>query len=126
MTHTVKTGETLGRIAKANGITLDQLLDANPKFKANPNRVRVGDVLNIPDGGAAPQRPRRRPRRSPTRNPTRRPRRRPRPRFRRSRSRAPATFSASSPSVTRRAGAAPASSRPARATRAAPPTAPIR
>jgi LysM repeat protein len=57
MTHTVKTGETLGKIAKANGITLAQLLDANPKFKANPNRVRVGDVLNIPDGGAAPTAP---------------------------------------------------------------------
>ena len=55
MTHTVKSGETLSKIAKANGITLDQLLDANPKFKANPNRVRVGDVLNIPDGGGAAQ-----------------------------------------------------------------------
>ena len=39
------------------------------------------------------------------------------------RSRRPATSSVSCPSVTRRAGAAPASSRPARATRAAPPTA---
>lgn len=50
MTHTVKSGETLSKIAKANGITLEQLLDANPKFKADPNRVRVGDTLNIPDG----------------------------------------------------------------------------
>jgi LysM repeat protein len=53
MTHTVKSGETLAKIAKANGITLDQLLEANPTFKANPNRVRVGDVLNIPDGQPA-------------------------------------------------------------------------
>lgn len=50
MTHTVKSGETLSKIAKANKITLAQLLDANPKFKENPNRVRVGDTLNIPDG----------------------------------------------------------------------------
>lgn len=50
MTHTVKSGETLGKVAKAHGITLGQLLDANPKFKADPNRVRVGDILNIPDG----------------------------------------------------------------------------
>ena len=50
MTHTVKTGETLSKIAKAHDITLEQLLDANPRFKANPNRVRVGDVLNIPEG----------------------------------------------------------------------------
>ena len=50
MTHTVKSGETLSKIAKAHGITLGQLLDANPRFKPNPNRVRVGDVLNIPEG----------------------------------------------------------------------------
>jgi LysM repeat protein len=54
MTHTVKSGETLSKIAKAHRITLAQLLDANPKFKANPNRVRVGDVLNIPGVAAAP------------------------------------------------------------------------
>jgi hypothetical protein len=54
VTHTVKSGETLSKIAKAHGITLKQLLDANPRFKPNPNRVRVGDVLNIPDGGGAP------------------------------------------------------------------------
>ncbi|MCA1621826.1 MAG: LysM peptidoglycan-binding domain-containing protein [Acidobacteria bacterium] len=54
MTHTVKSGETLSKIARSNGITLAQLLDANPKFKANPNRVRVGDVLNIPGGADAP------------------------------------------------------------------------
>ena len=53
MTHTVKSGETLAKIAQANGITLNQLLDANPRFKANPNRIRVGDVLNIPNGRAS-------------------------------------------------------------------------
>ena len=55
MTYTVKTGDTLSKIAKANGVTLAALLDANPKFKANPNRLRVGDVLNIPNGDAAAQ-----------------------------------------------------------------------
>jgi hypothetical protein len=55
VTHTVKSGETLSKIAKANGITLNQLLDANPKFKPDPNRLRVGDVLNIPNGDAAAQ-----------------------------------------------------------------------
>jgi hypothetical protein len=57
MTHTVKSGETLSKIAKSNKITLAQLLDANPKFKANPNRVRVGDILNIPDGETEPVKP---------------------------------------------------------------------
>lgn len=55
MTHTVKSGETLSKVAKAHGITLQQLLDANPKFKANPNRVRVGDILNLPDAAPAVQ-----------------------------------------------------------------------
>ena len=55
MTHTVKPGENLSKIAQANGITLAQLLDANPQFKADPNKVRVGDVVNIP--GAQPSAP---------------------------------------------------------------------
>ncbi|MCA1632330.1 MAG: LysM peptidoglycan-binding domain-containing protein [Acidobacteria bacterium] len=57
MTHTVKSGETLAKIARANRITLNQLLDANPRFKAHPDRIRVGDVLNIPDGQTAPVAP---------------------------------------------------------------------
>lgn len=54
MTHRVKSGETLAKIARTNGISLEQLLDANPRFRANPNRIRVGDVLNIPDSQSAP------------------------------------------------------------------------
>jgi len=54
-THTVKSGETLSKIAQAHNISLNQLLEANPRFKANPNRVRVGDILNIPDGQPSPQ-----------------------------------------------------------------------
>ncbi len=54
MPHTVKSGDTLAKIARANGISLEQLLEANPRFRANPNRIRVGDVLNIPDGQSTP------------------------------------------------------------------------
>jgi LysM repeat protein len=54
MTYKVKSGDTLGKIAKAHGLTLASLLDANPRFKANPNRIRVGDVINIPDAEPAP------------------------------------------------------------------------
>jgi LysM domain/Glycosyl hydrolase family 46 len=58
MTHTVKSGDTLGKIAKTYGLPLARLLEANPRFKANPNRIRVGDIINIPDGqGAAPAQP---------------------------------------------------------------------
>lgn len=57
MTHTVKRGETLGKIAKAHGITLHQLLDANPQFRANPNILHVGDVLIIPGEQVIPVSP---------------------------------------------------------------------
>ena len=50
MTHTVKRGETLGKIAKVHGITLSRLLDLNPQFRDNPNIIHVGDVLIIPGG----------------------------------------------------------------------------
>src|SRR5829696_4167852 len=53
MTHTVKSGDTLAKIARTNGISLELLLEANPRFRANPNRIRIGDVLNIPDNQSA-------------------------------------------------------------------------
>ena len=54
MPYTVKSGDTLSKIAKKNGVTLARLLDANPKFKPDPNKLRVGDVLNLP-GEAVPK-----------------------------------------------------------------------
>lgn len=57
MIHTVKSGETLSKIAQVHGITLARLLDANPAFKANPNVVRVGQTLNIPDLHVSPVQP---------------------------------------------------------------------
>lgn len=50
MTYKVKSGDTLSKIASRNGLSLKQLLDANPKFKANPNKLKVGDVINLPNG----------------------------------------------------------------------------
>jgi LysM repeat protein len=50
----VKSGDTLSKIAKANGITLAQLLDANPRFKANPNSIKVGDEIIIPGEASGP------------------------------------------------------------------------
>lgn len=57
MIHTVQSGETLSKIAQIHGITLAKLLDANPAFKANPNQVRVGQSLNIPDLHVSPVQP---------------------------------------------------------------------
>src|SRR5688572_18649595 len=54
MTHTVKSGDTLAKIARTHGISLEQLLDANPRFRANPNRISIGDILNNPGGQSGP------------------------------------------------------------------------
>lgn len=47
MTYTVKPGDTLSKVAMRNGVTLAQLLQANPQVK-DPNRIKVGDVINLP------------------------------------------------------------------------------
>ena len=47
MTYVVKPGDTLSKIAKANGVTLAQLLQANPQIK-DPNKIRVGQSINVP------------------------------------------------------------------------------
>lgn len=49
MTYTVKAGDTLSMIAQRNGVTLAQLLEVNPQV-SNPNNIKVGEVLNLPNG----------------------------------------------------------------------------
>ena len=44
----VKSGNTLSAIAQKAGITLKQLLAANPKYAKNPNKINVGDTVKIP------------------------------------------------------------------------------
>jgi len=51
MTYNVKPGDTLSKIAARNGLTLAQLLQANPQIK-DPNRINVGDAINLPDGAS--------------------------------------------------------------------------
>lgn len=53
-THVVKSGDTLSGIAAANGLTLAQLLDKNPQYRANPNLIHPGQVVQL--GGAAASR----------------------------------------------------------------------
>jgi len=48
MTYKIKPGDTLSKIAKRNGISLAQLLKANPQI-TNPDRIQVGQVVNLPD-----------------------------------------------------------------------------
>jgi murein DD-endopeptidase MepM/ murein hydrolase activator NlpD len=49
MTYTIKAGDTLSKIAKNNGISMAQLLQANPQI-SDPNKVKVGDVITLPNG----------------------------------------------------------------------------
>jgi murein DD-endopeptidase MepM/ murein hydrolase activator NlpD len=48
MTYKVKPGDNLSKIAKRYGISLAQLLKANPQI-TNPDRIQVGQLVNVPD-----------------------------------------------------------------------------
>src|SRR5215204_5365620 len=48
MTYVVKAGDTLSKIASRNGVSLAQLLTSNPQI-TDPNKIRIGDVINVPD-----------------------------------------------------------------------------
>lgn len=45
--YTVVSGDTLSRIARTAGVSLSKLIAANPQI-ANPNLIRVGQVVNVP------------------------------------------------------------------------------
>jgi LysM repeat protein len=57
--YVVQDGDIFGRIAQKHGVSQKALLDANPGLK-DPNRIRVGQKLNVPArgtglGAAAPK-----------------------------------------------------------------------
>jgi LysM repeat protein len=45
--HVVKSGDNLSAIAAQYGVTVDQILEANPQI-TNPNSINVGDEIVIP------------------------------------------------------------------------------
>ena len=47
-TYTVVSGDTMYKIANRLGITLDELIRANPQI-INPNIIQIGQVINIPN-----------------------------------------------------------------------------
>jgi LysM repeat protein len=49
-TYTVKSGDTLGRIADRNGTTVSEIMKANPGIK-NPNAISVGQQIKMPGQG---------------------------------------------------------------------------
>jgi LysM repeat protein len=48
LTYVVKAGDTASAIAAQFGISLDQLVAANPEALANPDAIQIGDELVIP------------------------------------------------------------------------------
>ncbi|GEO28123.1 hypothetical protein AAC03nite_39080 [Alicyclobacillus acidoterrestris] len=48
-TYTVKPGDTLWSIAQQNGMTLQQLEDANPQL-SDFNQIQVGEKITLPNG----------------------------------------------------------------------------
>ncbi|MEZ5932674.1 MAG: LysM peptidoglycan-binding domain-containing protein [Alphaproteobacteria bacterium] len=54
--YTVRSGDTLSGIAQRNGVSLADLIAANPQI-ANPDRIQVGQQINLPGaaGGSAAQ-----------------------------------------------------------------------
>ena len=55
--HVVKSGEVLGKIARDNGVTVEQIQAINPAL-TNPDKIFAGQVILIPvPGGVAPGEP---------------------------------------------------------------------
>ena len=51
-TYQVQSGDTMGNIAEQLGVTLQDLLAANPQI-TNPDSIQVGDTVNIPGAGGS-------------------------------------------------------------------------
>ena len=47
---TIKQGDTLSKLATANGTTVAELMKANPNI-TNPNLIYAGKTLNVPTTG---------------------------------------------------------------------------
>ena len=51
--YTIKKGDTLSKVAKANGVTVEEILAANPTIK-DPNKISEGQQIIIPSPSEAP------------------------------------------------------------------------
>jgi morphogenetic protein associated with SpoVID len=51
--YTIKKNETLLKIATAHGVTLEELMAANPQIK-NPDKIAEGQQITIPTPSEAP------------------------------------------------------------------------
>lgn len=48
-TYTIKSGDTLGAVARKHGVSLQKLLDANNIAKKDANRIKIGQKIIIPE-----------------------------------------------------------------------------
>ena len=48
MAYTVQSGDSLYKIARDNGITYQELIRLNPQYADNPNLIRPGQIINLP------------------------------------------------------------------------------
>ena len=55
--HIVASGDTLSAIASKNNISLTQLLNLNPQFRANPNLIKPGQSISLSGNSATPPAP---------------------------------------------------------------------
>ena len=46
--YRIKKGDTLFKIAKENGLSIEELIKANPKIK-DPSLIAIGQEINIPE-----------------------------------------------------------------------------
>lgn len=53
LTYTVEAGDLLGTIAQRFGVSLDEILAANPQI-TDPNTIQIGDVVTIPEPAEEP------------------------------------------------------------------------
>jgi LysM repeat protein len=51
--YTIKKGDTLSKVAKAHGVTIEELRAANPAIK-DPNKISEGQQIVIPAPSDAP------------------------------------------------------------------------
>jgi LysM repeat protein len=51
--YVVKSGDTLSKIAKKFGVTVDQLVAANKETIKDPDKIKLGDRITIPTPGAS-------------------------------------------------------------------------
>jgi peptidoglycan hydrolase-like protein with peptidoglycan-binding domain len=57
--YTVRRGDTLEDIARRHDCSLEELLELNPAYRANPNKIRLGATIDVPAADKLANKPQR-------------------------------------------------------------------